>query len=93
MAAAGRNAMPPLLGFARDDLAAEIRAAVADGADVNSANNYKQTALHISALHGNLEAMAALLECGADANAANERGMRPLARFPPPRLRSPPLLV
>jgi len=86
MAAAGRNAMPPLLGFARDDLAAEIRAAVADGADVNSANNFKQTALHISALHGNLEAMAALLECGADANAANERGMRPLARFPPPRL-------
>jgi ankyrin repeat protein len=78
---AGRQAQPPLLGVARDNLAAEIRAAVADGTDPNSANAFKQTALHIAALHGNLEAMAALLECGADANAANERGMRPLARF------------
>ena len=77
---AGREPMPALLGFARDNLGAEIRAAIADGADPNAANAFKQTALHIATLHGNLEAIAALLECGADPNAANERGMRPLAR-------------
>ena len=81
MAAPARAPQPVLLGFARDNLAAEIRAAVADGVDVNSSNAFKQTALHIAALHGNLEAMTALLECGADANAANERSMRPLARL------------
>ena len=77
---AAREPMPALLGLARDNLGAEIRAAIADGADPNSANAFKQTALHIASLHGNLEALAALLECGADPNAANERGMRPLAR-------------
>lgn len=76
-----RQAQPALLGFARDNLAAEIRAAVADGSDVNSANAFKQTGLHIAALHGNLEAMAALLDCGADVDAANERGMRPMVRL------------
>jgi ankyrin repeat protein len=70
----------PLLTLARDNLAAEIRAAVAAGADVNAGNAIAQRALHIAALHGNLDAMAALLDCGADPNLANERNQTPLVR-------------
>jgi hypothetical protein len=68
----------PLLTLARDNLAAEIRAAVAAGADVNAGNAIAQRALHIAALHGNVEAMEALLDCGADPNVVNERSMTPL---------------
>jgi ankyrin repeat protein len=76
-----RSAPPPaLLTLARDNLAAEIRAAVAAGADVNAGNAIGQRAVHIAALHGNIEALAALLDCGAEPSAPNERDMTPLVR-------------
>ena len=37
-----------------------------------------QTATHIAALHGNLEALTALLDCKADPSIRNERGATPL---------------
>ena len=37
-----------------------------------------QTALHVAALHGNLEASLALLELGMDVNMTNLRGSTPL---------------
>ena len=41
-----------LLTLARDNKAAEIKAQVAAGADVNQGNAINQTALHIACLHG-----------------------------------------
>ena len=83
----------PLLTLARDNLGAEIRAAVAAGHDVNAGNAIQQRPLHIASLHGNLEAMAALLECGADANATNERGLTPLVRAAAGRARRRPRVL
>ena len=37
-----------------------------------------QTAIHVAALHGNVEAMAALLDMGADPDVENSRGSTPL---------------
>lgn len=41
-----------LLTLARDNKAAEIKAQVAAGVDVNQGNAINQTALHIACLHG-----------------------------------------
>jgi len=51
---------------------------VKKGQDPNLGNAIGQRALHIACLHGCLEAIKALLECGADANVQNDRGGTPL---------------
>ncbi|KAI8470987.1 MAG: ankyrin repeat-containing domain protein [Monoraphidium minutum] len=63
-----------LLGMARDDKVAEIQAAVELGIPVDFGNPIGQTALMIASLWGNLNAIQALLQLGADPNKANQAG-------------------
>ncbi|KAG2445106.1 hypothetical protein HYH02_008973 [Chlamydomonas schloesseri] len=68
-----------LLGLARDNKADDIRRAIKDeGLKPDAANEFGQTALHVAALWGNVEAIQALVECGADVNITNSRGSTPL---------------
>ncbi|GBF91748.1 hypothetical protein Rsub_04052 [Raphidocelis subcapitata] len=67
-----------LLGMARDNKTADIKAAVRLGVPVDYANPIGQTALMVAALWGNLEAVATLLELGADVNKTNQGGATPL---------------
>ncbi|GAB4816711.1 hypothetical protein N2152v2_003757 [Parachlorella kessleri] len=68
-----------ILTFARDNNSELILKAVqAYGIAVDWANGIGQTALHVAALHGNLEASLALLELGMDVNRTNMRGSTPL---------------
>ncbi|GFH21979.1 ANK_REP_REGION domain-containing protein [Haematococcus lacustris] len=57
-----------MLALARDNKVEEIERLVASGVPVDISN---QTALHIAALWGNLEAAAALLRLGTPANIRN----------------------
>ena len=57
---------------------AVVRALLAYGADVNACGPDGRAALHLAAQSGNLDLIAVLLTCGADANAADEAGNRPL---------------
>lgn len=51
------------------------------GAQVNAADNVKRcTALHMAARRGNVEAIGALLDCGADIEARDSAGDTPLRR-------------
>ncbi len=45
---------------------------------VDWANQIGQTGLHVASLHGNLEAMQAMLEAGINVNITNQRGSTPL---------------
>jgi len=68
-----------ILTLARDNDAASIRELCRLGCPPSHGNRIGQTALHIAAMWGSIEAVKTLLECGADANAANQlRGSRPL---------------
>ncbi|KAJ9510319.1 hypothetical protein QJQ45_015773 [Haematococcus lacustris] len=67
-----------MLALARDNKVEEIERLVASGVPVDSSNQMGQTALHIAALWGNLEAAAALLRLGTPANIRNTRGSTPL---------------
>ena len=51
---------------------------VASGYPVNLGNQLGQAAIHIASIHGQLEAIRALLEVGADPNLPNRRGTVPL---------------
>ncbi|KAJ9508528.1 hypothetical protein QJQ45_012063 [Haematococcus lacustris] len=67
-----------MLALARDNKVEEIERLVASGVPVDISNQMGQTALHIAALWGNLEAAAALLRLGTPANIRNTRGSTPL---------------
>jgi len=68
-----------ILGFARDNDAAAIREIVKMGCPPSFTNRVGQTPLHIAAIWGSVEAAQALLELGANPNAANQlRGSTPL---------------
>jgi len=68
-----------ILTLARDNRVSDVRRAVEAGlSPVNFGNQIGQTALHIAALHGNVETVQVLIELGANANAANSRGTTPL---------------
>ncbi|KXZ54426.1 hypothetical protein GPECTOR_5g8 [Gonium pectorale] len=67
-----------ILGLARDNKPDEIRRLVEGGVEVDLANEFGQTALHVAALWGNVEAVQALLDLGADASVPNSRGQTPL---------------
>ncbi|KAG2498546.1 hypothetical protein HYH03_003297 [Edaphochlamys debaryana] len=69
----------PLLALARDNKAEELRRLVNEGGlHPDAANEFGQTALHVAALWGNINAVKVLLELGADVNVTNSRGTTPL---------------
>jgi len=81
MAAPTANGFNPqaLLSFARDDDAAAIEYAVKQlGADVFWANRIGQTALHVAALQGSVNAIHKLIDLGMDPNAENFMQCTPL---------------
>jgi ankyrin repeat protein len=58
-----------------------VRALVRAGARVDERSDSKRcTALHMAARRGNTEVAEALLDCGADINAADRAGVTPLHR-------------
>eukprot|EP00193_Tetraselmis_chui_P007202 CAMPEP_0177751912 /NCGR_PEP_ID=MMETSP0491_2-20121128/637_1 /TAXON_ID=63592 /ORGANISM="Tetraselmis chuii, Strain PLY429" /LENGTH=428 /DNA_ID=CAMNT_0019267077 /DNA_START=145 /DNA_END=1431 /DNA_ORIENTATION=+ len=68
-----------ILTLARDNRVSDVRRAVVAGlSPVNFGNQIGQTALHIAALHGNVETVEVLLELGANANCRNQRETTPL---------------
>jgi len=71
--------MSQILTLARDNCATEIRQVVQSGiCPVDYANPIGQTALHVAALHGNVESITSLLELGLDPNIQNSRGLTAL---------------
>eukprot|EP00798_Chlamydomonas_sp_ICE-L_P007479 gene7479-624_t len=64
--------------LARDNKAKEITAAIKLGIPADICNQMGQTAIHIGSLWGNVEAVKALLEGGANASVENARGQTPL---------------
>ena len=70
---------PPLLAAVQDGDAAGVRAALADGTDVNRPAADGTTALHWAARLDLPRLADLLLEAGADATAANAFGVTPLA--------------
>mmetsp|Transcript_37449 Transcript_37449/g.83334 ORF Transcript_37449/g.83334 Transcript_37449/m.83334 type:complete len:429 (-) Transcript_37449:478-1764(-) len=67
-----------ILNLARDNKVREIEITVKLGIPPDIANQMGQTALHIAALWGNVEALDKLLELGGNPNAENMRGQTPL---------------
>jgi Ca2+-binding RTX toxin-like protein len=59
---------------------------IAQGADVNAANEHGITPLMIASAAGNLELMSILIAAGADVNAVDEEGITPLMLAVEPRL-------
>jgi hypothetical protein len=55
-----------------------VEAALAEGVDVDSPNDYGSTALHKAAMSGQLEMVEFLLSKGADANAISQGLLTPL---------------
>merc|ERR1712166_759255 len=67
-----------ILTLARDNDAKSIRELCRIGCPATFCNKVGQTALHIAGIWGSVEAVKALLECGANPNAQNElRGSTP----------------
>lgn len=64
----------PLMECAGSGSAADVRALIAAGADVNAANVLGDTALMRAAQRGDKEKVAALLAAGANPNAQDRRG-------------------
>ncbi len=56
----------------------EVKSLLAKGADVNSKNSSKMTALHFAAAYNHLEVCKVLIDHGANVNAKNFKGMTPL---------------
>lgn len=79
---AARSNRPPgqeILIMAKDNEHQELAAAIAAGVDPCTANRVGQTALHIAAIWGSIEAGTVLLNAKADVNAPNRmRGSTPL---------------
>jgi ankyrin repeat protein len=68
-----------MLAFARDDDAAAIEYVVKElGADVTWANRIGQTALHVAAIQGSVNAIRKLVELGLDPNVENSMHSTPL---------------
>ncbi|MEU9254361.1 ankyrin repeat domain-containing protein [Streptomyces sp. NPDC048270] len=69
--------MPPadrdLLAAVRDDDADAVRAALADGADVEARDEHRRTPLLIAALGDHVAAAVALVAAGADPDAQDDR--------------------
>jgi len=80
-----------LLSLARDNDAETVRRLIATGCPPNYGNRMGQTAMHIAAIWGSVDAMQALLEATGNPNAQNRlRGQTPLhaaamGRGPAPR--------
>lgn len=53
----------------------QLETALADGADINAANNFGLTPLMMAAYHGRAEMVKALVERGADVNAVDNGGL------------------
>lgn len=73
--------IPPstILTLARDNNVDAIEQAVLTfGLDPNWGNAINQTATHIAALHGNVEALSKLIQLGANPNLQNDMGQVPL---------------
>lgn len=77
LGADGRE-MPTLVAAAKGAEWSEVRALVAQGADVNAAHGDGTTALHWASYWDNLEATDLLIDAGADVNAATDLGVTPL---------------
>uniref|UniRef100_A0A914UIJ6 Caseinolytic peptidase B protein n=1 Tax=Plectus sambesii TaxID=2011161 RepID=A0A914UIJ6_9BILA len=60
-----------LMIAARDNDMYKLRGLIADGIDPNSRHQFGWTALHVAAFNGSMEAVAYLLECGADIDAGD----------------------
>lgn len=67
-----------ILTQAKDNSAAGIRALCDAGVPVEFCNQIGQTALHVAALWGSVDAAKELLDLGANVNAENARGSTPL---------------
>ena len=72
------SALARLLRAAKDNDVDALEALMQQGEDLNQANSFGQTALHICAIWGNTQAARFLLNCGSNADAQNDHGMSPL---------------
>ena len=76
--AAGAAEPPPLVDAARDGDTAAVRALLAQGAGVDTAEADGTSALHWASYRDDIETVGLLLDAGADVNAANDLGATPL---------------
>ena len=67
-----------LLRAAKDNDVDVLETLMKEGQDPNQANSFGQTALHICAIWGNVQAAHVLLDCGANLDVQNDHGMTPL---------------
>ena len=67
-----------LLRAAKDNDVDVLETLMKEGQDPNQANSFGQTALHICAIWGNVQAAHVLLDCGANMDVQNDHGMTPL---------------
>ena len=76
--AAGAPPDLPLIDAVKNGAAAEVRELISQQVDVNSADLDGTTALHWAAHRENVDAVALLLDAGADASVGNRFGATPL---------------
>ena len=55
-----------------------IKSLITNGIDLNHANDFKQTALHVASYSNNVEVVKLLVEAGIDINAIDEKGLNAL---------------